>query len=339
MVERLEITGATGLSTIAVGESIKNLGKYIPETRTVIITDGNVRALYGHDFPHCPVLEIGEGEKSKTLDTASRLYGKLVDMGADRSCFILGIGGGIVCDVAGFVASTYMRGVDFGFCPTTLLAQVDASVGGKNGVNYQGYKNMVGVFNQPSFVVCDPAVLKTLPKHELASGFAEIVKHGAIRSWEHFSYLANNVKKALALEPEVMGKLVFDSVSIKSQVVNEDEKEQGVRKILNFGHTFGHAIETVGKIPHGHAVSVGMLVAANLSKKREMIQHEDVVRLEKLLTLLGLPTTVDVDRQKAIAALSKDKKKQGDNIHFVLLKGIGEAVVEDIPVKELKIVI
>ena len=170
MVRELKISGKTGNSRIMVGEALKNLGLHLPKSKTVIITDSTINDLYGNLFPVCPVLEIGEGEGIKTLDTVGRLMGELVALGLDRSCFIVGIGGGIVCDVTGFVASTYLRGVDFGFCPTTLLAQVDASVGGKNGVNYEGYKNMVGVFNPPSFVLCDPKILKSLPQDELASG-------------------------------------------------------------------------------------------------------------------------------------------------------------------------
>ncbi|HSQ84884.1 MAG TPA: 3-dehydroquinate synthase family protein, partial [Desulfobacterales bacterium] len=188
-MKTLEIHGSTGDSFIYVGETIQNLGNYIPTENVVIITDKNVKQLYENDFPPHPVITIGIGETIKNLDTARNIYEKLVAVGADRSTFIVGIGGGIVCDIAGFVASTYLRGVRFGFVSSTLLSQVDASVGGKNGVNFKDYKNMVGVFNQPEFVICDLNLLKTLPKKEILNGMAEIVKHGAIENADLFAYL------------------------------------------------------------------------------------------------------------------------------------------------------
>ncbi|MBI9075313.1 MAG: 3-dehydroquinate synthase [Desulfatibacillum sp.] len=337
MVRELKISGKTGDSRIMVGEALGNLGLHLPKGKTaVIITDTTVNSLYGNLFPVCPVLEIGEGESVKTLETVAFLMGELVALGLDRSCFIVGIGGGIVCDVAGFVASTFLRGVDFGFCPTTLLAQVDASVGGKNGINFQGYKNMMGVFNQPSFVLCDPKVLKTLPRDQVASGFAEIVKHGAIRDESHFALLEDNKAKALALDVEFMVHLIYDSIAIKADVVNQDEKETGIRKILNFGHTYGHALEKVGGVSHGKAVSAGMAMACNLSMDRGLLKEVDSERIKRLLSDMGLPLHIDVDPGKALDALAKDKKKLGDAIQFVLLKGLGQAVVEKISIRELE---
>ena len=167
------------------------------------------------------------------------------DCEADRASFIVGIGGGIVCDVTGYAASTYLRGLKFGFVASTLLAQVDAAVGGKNGVNWEGYKNMIGVFNQPDFVICDPLLLRTLPRREVLSGMAEVVKHALIADAGLFSYLEENGSGVLDLRPEVMERLVCDSVRIKSSIVNRDEREKGERRLLNFGHTFGHALEKV----------------------------------------------------------------------------------------------
>ncbi len=336
MVRELEIAGKTGHSRILAGEALENLGLYLPKGKTVIITDSTVNDLYGNLFPACPVLEVGEGEGNKTLDTVANLLGGLVSLGLDRSCFIVGIGGGIVCDVTGFVASTYLRGVDFGFCPTTLLAQVDASVGGKNGVNFEGYKNMVGVFNQPSFVLCDPGVLKSLPQKELANGFAEIVKHGAIRDASHFALLEDNTARALALNPQFMARLIYDSIAIKANIVNQDEKETGIRKILNFGHTYGHALEMAATVSHGKAVSAGMAMACNLSVERGLLKEEDSRRIKRLLSDLGLPLQIEVDPARALDALARDKKKLGGDIRFVLLKTLGEAVVERISIKDLE---
>jgi 3-dehydroquinate synthase len=209
-------------------------------------------------------------------------------------------------------------------------------VGGKNGVNFDGYKNMVGVFNQPDFVICDPDLLETLPERELLNGCAEVVKHGAIADRDLFSYLEKNYKGIFDLEREVIEKIVYDSVIIKSEVVNRDEREKGERRKLNFGHTIGHAIEKVTGAAHGEAVSVGMVVAAGLSEQKGLLSREDRIRIESLLANLKLPTEISADPEKLFDAMTKDKKREGDSIHFVLLKGIGHAVMEDISIKELK---
>ncbi len=334
----LEINGCTGDSTILIGESLGDLQKYVPSGTPVIITDTNVRNLYEKDFPPFEVIEIGTGEGIKNLDTVHALYEKLMELEADRSSFIVGIGGGVVCDIAGFVASTYLRGVRFGFVSSTLLSQVDASVGGKNGVNFRGYKNMVGVFNQPEFVICDVNLLRTLPEREILCGFAEIVKHATIGDADLFSYLEGQYEKALGLDTQVIEKLVHESVLIKSSVVNRDEKEKGERRKLNFGHTFGHAIEKTTGIPHGEAVSVGMVTASALSVKRGSLQAQDAERIERLLKKLKLPTRAQFDREKVFDALRKDKKRSGNSINFVLLQGIGNAVVEEISMEELEAV-
>ncbi len=329
------IKGSTGVSKLLVGESIKNAGNYLPDSRIIVITDTVMEKLYADVFPPGSVITLDTGEKIKTLDTVSALFGQLIEAGADRSSFILGIGGGIVCDITGFVAATFMRGVRFGFVATTLLAQVDASVGGKNGVNFEGYKNMVGVFRQPEFVICDMELLRTLDTAEVRCGMAEIVKHAAIEDARMFAYLEENAQKAIDLDPAVIERLVSDSVVIKSAVVNRDEKESGERRKLNFGHTVGHAIEKTKGLPHGEAVSIGMAVAAKISAERRLLAGEDVKRLTALLDSLGLPTSVDADPGQIAAALGKDKKREKDVIHFVLLNAIGSCVIEEIPVAEL----
>jgi 3-dehydroquinate synthase len=198
---------------------------------------------------------------------------------------------------------------------------------------------MVGVFNQPEFVICDMSLLKTLPEREILCGLAEIVKHAAIADVDLFSYLEENYEKALKLDQEVIGKLVYDSVLIKSTIVNRDEKEKGERRKLNFGHTFGHAIEKTAGVPHGEAVSSGMTVASALSEKRGCLTAEDAERIEKLLRKLKLPTRHQLDGKRVLDALRKDKKRQGEKINFVLLHGIGNAVVEKISIKELEAVL
>ena len=332
----LEIHGSSGDSTILIGESLQDISKHINADRVLIITDTNVKHHYLRDFPSHEIIEIGTGEKIKNLDTVQTIYGKLLDLEADRSSFILGIGGGVVCDIAGFVASTYLRGIRFGFVPSTLLSQVDASVGGKNGVDFAGYKNMVGVFNQPEFVICDPGLLKTLPEKEVSSGFAEIVKHAAIGDARLFSYLEEHHEKAFHLDEEVIEKLVYDSLVIKSSIVERDEKETGERRKLNFGHTLGHAIEKTAGVLHGEAISAGMVFASSLSSIKGYLSAEDAKRIEELLIRLRLPTRFQRDRKKVFDALRKDKKRREDSLHFVFLQGIGHAIVEVISIKDLE---
>ncbi|CAB1071265.1 3-dehydroquinate synthase [Alkalispirochaeta odontotermitis] len=323
-------------SVIMIGERLDNAEKYIPVDKPVIITDTNVQSHWGRHFPPGDVIAIGSGEKSKTLDTVHDIYEQLLELEADRSCFIVGIGGGIVCDVAGFVASTYMRGVRFGFVSTTLLSQVDASVGGKNGFNLGGYKNIIGVFSQPEFVICDMDLLKTVPPEEILSGFAEIIKHGAIADKDLFDYLEENRDRALALDSTVIEKLVYESVIIKSEIVNQDEKEKGERRKLNFGHTFGHAIEKTTGVRHGEAVSAGMVLASKLAVKKKSLAAASAERLADLLDNYGLPVLLDFDRSAVLDTLRMDKKREGQRIHFVLLSELGRAYVEEIAISELE---
>jgi 3-dehydroquinate synthase len=336
VVKTVQIKGRTGETSICVGESIDSLYRYAPIENTVIITDTRVAEIHGHRFPACKIITIGQGEGVKTLGTVERIYQQLLEYGVDRSTFLVGIGGGIVCDITGFAASTYMRGLGFGYVATTLLSQVDASVGGKTGVNYQGYKNIVGVFNQPNFVLCDLSLLTTLPEHEISSGLAEIVKHGAIADLELFSYLETNTAKVLRLDLGVIEKLVCESIQIKAAVVNRDERETGERRTLNFGHTFGHAIEKTSDFSHGQAVSVGMVIASALSVANGHLKPVDAHRLTALLQNLGLPIQVRIDVERVWDALQKDKKREGAAIHFVLLERIGSAVVKQFSIQDLR---
>ncbi|MGA6924139.1 MAG: 3-dehydroquinate synthase [Desulfosarcina sp.] len=329
-MKKLVVKGASGSTQLLVGESIDNLGRYVDPDRTVILTDTIVEDLYRKRFPTCPVVSIGQGETIKTLETVTTIFNRLMDVEVDRSSFILGVGGGIVCDIAGFTASTYMRGVRFGFVPTTLLSQVDASVGGKNGVNLGGYKNMVGVFNQPEFVVCDMELLKTLPVREVLCGFAEIIKHGAIADSSMLDFLERHRDAALNLDTAIVSHLVYRSVEIKAGVVTRDEREHGERRKLNFGHTFGHALEKATGMPHGEAVGIGMVLAARLSVAKGLLPLVEAARLEKIIHDYGLPVRSPVDVISLLAAMRKDKKRQGSRIHFVFLDACGSACVEDI---------
>jgi 3-dehydroquinate synthase len=335
-MKTLEIDTGTKVSKILIGEKLANVGKYLPHSNVVILTDTNVYNLYNTQFPDFPVVQIGLGESNKTLATIDKIFEEFVNLEVDRSTYILAIGGGIVCDVAGFAASIYMRGLSFGFVSTTLLSQVDASVGGKNGVNFQGFKNMVGVFNQPDFVICDIDMLKTLPKEEYLAGFAEIVKAGAIKNESLFNYLQQNIIGALEIETEVVEELLLHSVQIKADVVEADEREKGERRKLNFGHTFGHALEKLTGMLHGEAVSIGMVMASQVSANLGMLSKQQAQQIKTLLEDLHLPVSTNVPLGNIYRMMRQDKKKEGENIHLILLEDIGNAVVKTVTYKDLE---
>lgn len=335
-MKTLYVNGEKSISKIHVGERLTNVQSHIPHGKTIIITDDNVKKYYLSHFPDCPVITIDQGEENKTLDTCKKIYRELIRLEADRKTFILGIGGGIVCDITGFTASTYMRGLKFGFVSTSLLSQVDASVGGKNGVNFDSYKNMVGLFCQPEFVICDTSLLKTLPQKEISNGFAEIVKHALITDSDMFSFLEENYSAALNLDPEVILNLVTESVRIKADIVQKDETEAGERRKLNFGHTIGHAIEKITNPGHGRAVSMGMVAAARFSQKRGFITEGEYREISSLLSKFNLPVEYDTDPYLIADNVKKDKKRNGEKIHFVFLSNIGTSLVETITIDELE---
>jgi 3-dehydroquinate synthase len=330
----LKITG-NKLSRILIGEDFNNIEKYLTGKNVVIITDKNVDDIYGARFPDFPKIVLGTGEQIKTLQTVELIVKKLINIGIDRHGFLLGIGGGIVCDITGFAASVFMRGVDFGFVSTTLLSQVDASVGGKNGVNFDSYKNIIGNFNQPDFVICDMKMLKSLPEKEVRCGMGEIVKHALIADRTMFDFIKKNTKEALSLDTEVVERLITRSVEIKSDVVNKDEKEKGERKKLNFGHTLAHAIEKYSDISHGEAVSIGIMFAVWLSAKKGLINDSDIDKVKSVLLDLNLPVTTNVLPDKLAEAVHKDKKKNSKTIDIVLLNEIGEAFVTPFDLSEV----
>lgn len=323
-----------GESKIFIGSGIKDFINHVPD-RTVVITDKNVNNIYGSLWQDYQSIVIEAGEKNKTLSTVDDIIKQLLSFGVDRSGFILGVGGGIVCDIAGFVASTYMRGVRFAFVPTTLLAQVDASIGGKNGVNIEGFKNIIGTFNQPEFILIDPEVLKSLPPEEVSNGFAEAIKHALINDAEYFGFIEKNIDQLKSLSCQVLNGLIVKSVEIKLAIVNRDEREMGERRKLNFGHTFGHAIEKITGICHGKAVSLGSVIAARFSMKRGYINEKEFNRIRNVYEKLGLPVEYNFDKNAVLDALLNDKKREREYIHFILLNSIGSAIIEKISVGEL----
>ena len=330
------------VSSILTDESIASLPARLNGEQVFVLTDSRVHSLYGKAFPrNAGVIVLPAGEKNKTLETVYSAIHQLIELGADRKSFVLGIGGGIVCDITGFVASIYMRGLRFGFVPTTLLAQVDASVGGKNGVNCDGYKNMIGVFNQPEFVLCDVNLLETLDPRELRAGLAEVIKSALIADASLFEYLEKNIESILGLDRKQLCFIVERSVAIKAQIVEADEREAGERKKLNLGHTFGHAIEkqSNNQFLHGEAVSIGMRMAAEVSKRLGLLSETDLQRILNLLERTGLPLSSDIPQAALMEAVGKDKKKHGDRLSFVLNKGIGKAEIRELRRDELLITV
>jgi 3-dehydroquinate synthase len=332
----IEVRAPSGVCRVHVGEGLDRLGRHVPAGRAVYVTDANVFRLYGEAFGPGEKIVLTPGEASKSLASVELVYEGLLDAGADRGTFVVAVGGGVVCDVAGFAASTYLRGLPFGFVPTTLLAQVDAGIGGKNGVDFRGYKNLVGVFQQPRFVLCDPAVLRTLPAREAANGLAELVKTAAIGGPGLFAEIESSPDKALGLEPDLTARSVHEALRIKAAVVESDERESGARRVLNFGHTLGHALEAVAGLAHGEAVAAGMAFAAGLSVRKGLLTGPERDRIAGLLGRLGLPTAVAAPPAALVDAVRKDKKRTGGTVHFVFLEAIGRPLVREIPLAELE---
>jgi 3-dehydroquinate synthase len=308
--------------------------------KAVIVTDTTVKGLYADVLSRSltnagftvTLLEVPAGEKHKTLETAVRLYDKLTDAFAERTTPVMALGGGVVGDLVGFVAATYLRGLPLVQVPTTLLAQVDSSIGGKTAVDRGQLKNTIGLFYQPVMVVADIDTLKTLPENELANGLAEVIKSAAVRNRNLFNFLEIKINKARELNPDVLEDMISGTARIKAEIVARDERDEGLRGILNYGHTVGHAIEAVSGFwfKHGQAVAIGMMAAAKISSRMGILDESEVVRLEKLIIAAGLPTQMpELDKEKVMQAMQHDKKVRHDKIRFVLLKTIGNAFISD----------
>lgn len=326
---------ASGKSEIFIGADWKSALKMVDLQGAIIITDRNIKSIYGSGFPELPVITVEAGERSKSLPVVEEVLKELLALGADRSSFLLGIGGGVVCDIAGFAASIFMRGIRFGFVSTSLLSQVDASIGGKNGVNLSGAKNIVGTFAQPEFVVCDQEMLDTLPEVEYFSGLGEVVKHALIRDERMIGYLEENIDAVISRNRDVLRNLIYRSVEIKADIVARDEKEIGERRLLNFGHTVGHGIEAATGLPHGIAISHGMLIAAEFSCDDNMIDLAELGRVRSLLERLGLLPDIKPGIGSISQFLLKDKKRENENIHFVFLEKPGIAVIKKISLQNI----
>ena len=320
-----------------VGPKLKEIGF---SDKVVIVTDPTVRSLYGNILEQSltstgfSVLIVGvpEGEEQKSLEAAGKLYHELTDFYAERTTPVLALGGGVIGDLVGFVSATYLRGVPLIQIPTTLLAQVDSSIGGKVAINHDQLKNKIGAFYQPRLVISDITTLGTLSHEELGDGLAEVIKYGVIRDEEFFTYLERNLDKVKSLDNNVLETIIFRSAKIKAEIVEKDEKDFNLRNVLNYGHTIGHAIESISdfKVRHGEAVAIGMLAAARISNKMDMLDQSEVVRLESVLARAGLPTRIARLRLKRLVqAIKHDKKISRGKIRFVLPKSIGDVFFTD----------
>jgi 3-dehydroquinate synthase len=324
------------VTSILIGRDLFRKLEKISDRKLVLLVDENVYKLHEPKFAGLNCLTVPSGEQQKKLAFVEHVMRQMINMEADRTAFLVGVGGGLVTDLTGFVASIFMRGIRFGFISTTLLGQVDASIGGKNGVNLDGYKNMVGVFRQPEFVWCDLDLLGSLDQRELASGFSEVIKYGAIRDRSLFDYLEGHHEAILARNPEALEKIVSASAAIKVEIVESDVTEQADRKLLNFGHTLGHAIEKLTGMVHGEAIAIGMVMAARLSYNMGFLDAAEAFRLEQMIATVGLPVKTDLSHDDLYETLLKDKKRSGDFIHFILLQSIGEAFVHKMDLHSLR---
>ena len=313
---------------------IGHLKEIVDQKNSVIITDENVFGYHEKRFKNWNVIVIMPGEEYKIQSTVDAVIEELVAVQADRKTTLIGVGGGVVTDITGYAASIYMRGINFGFVPTTLLSMVDASIGGKNGIDVGVYKNLVGTVRQPSFILHELIFLNSLPQAEWVNGFAEIIKHACIKDAAMFRDLeAGSLKKYQGRKISVC-KLIQRNAILKTKVVQQDEFEKGGRRLLNFGHTLGHALENQYELSHGQAISIGMAYASVISEKITGFKEAD--RVARLLLKYNLPTFTQFDKQKVFDVLKMDKKRERKVINYVLLEKIGRGVVEAIPLDRLE---
>lgn len=336
-MKHLSIKYSSGSTDLYLAYSISHLKKITDPKSTIIITDENVYNAHTKGFKGWNTIVLKPGEEYKVQSTADAVIESLIEMEADRKTTLVGVGGGVITDLTGYVASVYMRGVRFGFVPTTILGLVDASIGGKNGVDVGLYKNLVGIIRQPSFILHDMVFLHSLPQREWENGFAEIIKHACIKDAAMFSELECKTLKHYQSRQVSICELVQRNALLKSKVVQKDEFEKGERRLLNFGHTLGHALETQYKLMHGQAVSIGMTYACHISER--LLGFKQTEKVVDVLAKYGLPTYAAFDKQKAFNVLKMDKKREQTEMNYVLLKKIGTGIVKGINMNELKNII
>jgi 3-dehydroquinate synthase len=336
---RLQVGSGSGAYVVHIGPSLSGqitslLDEARVPARRFVVTNPVVWGFHAPALSGLSVEDpilIPDGERFKHLQTVGKIYDALIRGRADRSCAILAVGGGIVGDVAGFAAATYLRGIPVVQVPTTLLAQVDSAIGGKVGVNHTMGKNLIGAFHPPALVAVDPLLLATLPRREFRAGLYEVIKYGIIASAPLFDRVASMLNALFARDPAVLMPVIAESCAIKGRIVEEDEREQGLRRTLNFGHTAGHALEAVTKyrrFRHGEAVAYGMLTAAHIGVARGLMPESDRDRLAALVQQMGpLPAVGDLSSAQVLDAIRRDKKVIAGRLHFVLPRAIGSCEV------------
>lgn len=307
--------------------------------KVCIVTDSNVEPIYAQVVKSelekvcasCEVYAFPAGEENKNLDTVRGLYEFLIEKRFDRKDMLVALGGGVVGDLTGFTASTYLRGVSFVQIPTTLLSQVDSSIGGKTGVDFSQYKNMVGAFYMPKLVYMNLSTLSTLPERQFYSGMGEVLKSALIKDGMFYGWIINNLYEVYEKDPEVIRTMVYNCCNIKRQVVEKDPEEKGDRALLNFGHTIGHAIEKAKnfELLHGECIALGMVAASFIAYKRELLTFDEYYEIRDMFVPFNLPITIeDIDPQEIVRLTKSDKKMEGDKLKFVLLKKIGKAYID-----------
>jgi 3-dehydroquinate synthase len=338
---------------IVIGKnSIDYLSEFLTQksySKIFVITDENVAKLHLSRLPKFETIILPAGEQTKSFSSLEKISEEILAKGVDRKSLIIAFGGGVIGDLAGFIASILLRGIDFIQIPTTLLASVDSSVGGKTAINSKSGKNLIGSFYQPKLVLCDLEFLKTLPARELRSGYAEVVKYGLIRDKNFFEFLEKNYAKIFTHDEEFLSKIIARSCEMKAEIVGRDERESGDRMLLNFGHTFGHVFETEtgysDELLHGEAVALGMKMAAKMSQNLGLISKNDFDRIASHLEDCGFVTDhkkirKNWNEENLVSHLAKDKKNENKNLTFILLKNIGDAFVsKGIAVEEFKKII
>jgi 3-dehydroquinate synthase len=350
---RIDVTTGSRTSPIWIGEGVSTglaalLDSHGIGSRRFVVSNPVVWRCHGAQLQAAlgmgdPIL-IPDGERYKNLQSVSRIYEALIRAGADRGSTIIAVGGGVVGDTAGFAAATYLRGIALVHVPTTLLAQVDSSIGGKVGVNHALGKNLIGAFHQPALVVVDPLLLKTLPRREFRSGLYEVVKYGVIANRDLFDRVNRDVKLMFERDAQALVPAIVESCRIKADVVSKDERESGLRRILNYGHTVGHALESVThyrRFRHGEAIALGMLAAAHIAVARGALADSEREALAQLIVKLGpLPSVADLAMADVLEAMRRDKKVVNGRLHFVIAIEIGATItVDDVTQDELRAVL
>jgi 3-dehydroquinate synthase len=333
-MKQITIRYPSGATQLYLAAGMPQLKKITDQRSTVLVTDEHIYKAHEKRFKGWNTIILKAGEEFKTQGTVDNLVATLIEMEADRSTTLVGVGGGMITDITGYAASVYMRGIRFGFLPTSILGLVDASIGGKNGVDVGAFKNMVGTIRQPAFILHDMSFLVSLPKKEWKNGFAEIIKHACIKDPRMFSELEKGSLEKYMSGQEAIGALIEKNALLKSKVVRADETEKGERRLLNFGHTLGHALEMQYELMHGQAVAIGMTAACHISEK--LTGFRETERVVELLERYGLPTYAGFNKQKVVAILKMDKKRVKKEMNYVLLEKVGKAAVRSIPLKQLE---